>query len=77
MQGFYEIVSQHLLRPFDERELELIISGLGKIDVKDWKKHTKYKHCKEDSNIVKWFWRAVDSFDEEKRARCDLPPNRV
>nr|XP_039257572.1 E3 ubiquitin-protein ligase SMURF2-like isoform X2 [Styela clava]XP_039257694.1 E3 ubiquitin-protein ligase SMURF2-like isoform X2 [Styela clava] len=68
-KGFYEIVPQHLLRPFDERELELIISGLGKIDIKDWKKYTKYKHCNQDSNIVKWFWRTVESYDEEKRAR--------
>lgn len=63
------MVPQHLLRPFDERELELIISGLGKIDVLDWRKHTKLKHCTSDTNIVKWYWKAVESFDEEKRAR--------
>ncbi|XP_002127387.3 E3 ubiquitin-protein ligase SMURF2 isoform X1 [Ciona intestinalis] len=68
-KGFYELIPQHLLRPFDERELELIIGGLGKIDLLDWKKHTKLKHCSQDSNIVKWFWQAVESFDEEKRAR--------
>lgn len=70
-QGFYELVPQHLLRPFDEKELELIIGGLGKIDVDDWKKHTKLKHCSPDSNIVKWFWRVIDEFDEESRARFD------
>nr|CAB3266414.1 E3 ubiquitin-protein ligase SMURF2 [Phallusia mammillata] len=68
-KGFYELIPKHLLRPFDERELELIIGGLGKIDVDDWKKNTKLKHCNPDSNIVKWFWQAIDSFDEEKRAR--------
>ncbi|XP_033123760.1 E3 ubiquitin-protein ligase SMURF2-like [Anneissia japonica] len=68
-KGFNELIPQHLLRPFDERELELIINGLGKIDVEDWKTNTRLKHCTVDSNIVKWFWRAVYSFDEEKRAR--------
>uniref|UniRef100_H2YQB8 E3 ubiquitin-protein ligase n=1 Tax=Ciona savignyi TaxID=51511 RepID=H2YQB8_CIOSA len=68
-KGFYELIPQHLLRPFDERELELIIGGLGKIDLVDWRKHTKLKHCSQDSNIVKWFWQAVESFDQEKRAR--------
>ena len=68
-QGFYELIPQHLLKPFDERELELVIGGLGKIDINDWKKHTRLKHCSQDSNIVKWFWMAVESFDEEKRAR--------
>jgi len=71
-QGFYELIPQHLLRPFDERELELVLGGLGKIDIGDWKRHTKLKHCSQDSNIVKWFWKAIESFDEEKRARLDF-----
>lgn len=48
---------------------QLIVCGLGKIDVNDWKSNTRLKHCTPDSNIVKWFWRAVESFDEERRAR--------
>ncbi|XP_072030008.1 E3 ubiquitin-protein ligase SMURF2-like [Amphiura filiformis] len=68
-KGFNELIPQHLLKPFDERELELLINGLGKIDIEDWKLHTRLKHCTPDSNIVKWFWMAVDTFDEEKRAR--------
>ncbi|KAL4239440.1 E3 ubiquitin-protein ligase smurf2 [Mactra antiquata] len=68
-KGFHEIIPQHLLRPFDERELELMIGGLGKIDLEDWKLHTRLKHCTPDSNIVKWFWKAVESYDNEMRAR--------
>ncbi|CAL1527475.1 unnamed protein product [Lymnaea stagnalis] len=68
-KGFNEIIPQHLLRPFDERELELMIGGLGKIDLDDWKKHTRLKHCTTETNIVRWFWRAVDNFDDEMRAR--------
>uniref|UniRef100_A0A2C9JGB1 HECT-type E3 ubiquitin transferase n=1 Tax=Biomphalaria glabrata TaxID=6526 RepID=A0A2C9JGB1_BIOGL len=68
-KGFNEIIPQHLLRSFDERELELMIGGLGKIDLDDWKKHTRLKHCTAETNIVRWFWRAVDNFDDEMRAR--------
>ncbi|XP_074647220.1 E3 ubiquitin-protein ligase SMURF2-like isoform X2 [Tubulanus polymorphus] len=68
-KGFNELIPQHLLRPYDEKELELMISGLGKIDVDDWKAHTRLKHCTPETNIVKWFWKAVLSYDEEKRAR--------
>lgn len=46
-----------------------MIGGLGKIDVDDWKKNTRLKHCAADSSIVKWFWKAVEEFDEERRAR--------
>uniref|UniRef100_A0A669PT44 HECT-type E3 ubiquitin transferase n=1 Tax=Phasianus colchicus TaxID=9054 RepID=A0A669PT44_PHACC len=68
-KGFNEVIPQHLLKTFDEKELELIICGLGKIDVNDWKANTRLKHCTPDSNIVKWFWKAVEFFDEERRAR--------
>lgn len=50
-------------------QFQLIVCGLGKIDINDWKSNTRLKHCTTDSNIVKWFWRAVESYDEEKRAR--------
>uniref|UniRef100_A0A674MKB4 HECT-type E3 ubiquitin transferase n=1 Tax=Takifugu rubripes TaxID=31033 RepID=A0A674MKB4_TAKRU len=68
-KGFNEVIPQHLLKSFDEKELELIVCGLGKIDISDWKANTRLKHCTPDSNIVKWFWKAVESFDEERRAR--------
>ncbi|XP_054565091.1 E3 ubiquitin-protein ligase SMURF2 isoform X4 [Eptesicus fuscus] len=68
-KGFNEVIPQHLLKTFDEKELELIICGLGKIDVNDWKVNTRLKHCTPDSNVVKWFWKAVEFFDEEQRAR--------
>ncbi|XP_056135634.1 E3 ubiquitin-protein ligase SMURF2-like [Lampris incognitus] len=68
-KGFNEVIPQHLLKAFDEKELELIVCGLGKIDITDWKSNTRLKHCTPDSNIVKWFWKAVESYDEERRAR--------
>lgn len=46
-----------------------MISGLAKIDLNDWKANTRLKHCNVDHNIVKWFWQAVNSYSEEKRAR--------
>jgi len=68
-KGFHEVIPQHHLRPFDERELELVIGGIGKIDIGDWKSHTRLKHCNGETPIVKWFWEIVDSYSEEMRAR--------
>ncbi|XP_064478948.1 E3 ubiquitin-protein ligase SMURF2-like [Ornithodoros turicata] len=68
-KGFSELIHPHLLKAFDEKELELVIGGLGKIDLEDWKNHTRLKHCTADTNVVQWFWRAVDSYGEERRAR--------
>ncbi|KZC13825.1 E3 ubiquitin-protein ligase SMURF2, partial [Dufourea novaeangliae] len=68
-KGFHELISPQLLRPFDERELELVIGGLGTIDINDWKLHTRLKHCTPDTPVVKWFWQIVESYGEEMRAR--------
>lgn len=54
--GFSELIPNHLLRPFDERELELVICGISSIDVTDWKTHTRLKHCTQETPQVQWFW---------------------
>eukprot|EP00111_Clytia_hemisphaerica_P022419 TCONS_00065893-protein len=69
VKGFTELVPLHLIKMFDEREMELMICGLGKIDLKDWKNYTNLKHCTKDHNIVLWFWEVVEKYDEEQRAR--------
>ena len=47
----------------------MIIGGLGKIDLADWKTNTRLKHCTSESNVVRWFWQAVENFSEERRGR--------
>ena len=68
-KGFHELIPSQLLRPFDERELELVIGGLGTIDINDWKVNTRLKNCTPDTPVVKWFWQIVESYGEEMRAR--------
>lgn len=51
-----------LLRPFDERELELIIGGLQAIDVQDWRANTRLKHCTPETPQVQWFWQVCTYF---------------
>ena len=35
---------------------QLLICGLGKIDLNDWKRHTKLKHCTAEHTVIRWFW---------------------
>ncbi|KAG7281185.1 hypothetical protein CRUP_032888, partial [Coryphaenoides rupestris] len=53
-KGFSELIPQHLLKPFDHKELEA---------------NTRLKHCTCDSSVVRWFWQAVEAFSEERRGR--------
>lgn len=58
LEGFNELVNLSLLKVFDENELELLMCGIGKIDVKDWKQNTVYKSGYHANHIViQWFWR--------------------
>jgi E3 ubiquitin ligase SMURF1/2 len=68
-KGFNELIPQTLLKAFDERELELVIGGLGTIDLQDWKTNTRLKHCTIETQQVVWFWKIVGSYSEEMRAR--------
>ena len=51
-RGFNEIVPSQFLDIFDEKELELVIGGLGEIDMDDWKKNTEYRGCMPSDTIV-------------------------
>ncbi|XP_030388447.1 E3 ubiquitin-protein ligase Smurf1 [Scaptodrosophila lebanonensis] len=68
-KGFCELIPSHLLRPFDERELELVIGGISSIDVNDWRNNTRLKHCTPETVQVLWFWQVVESYTSEMRAR--------
>ncbi|GAA5878981.1 hypothetical protein JCM8547_008682 [Rhodosporidiobolus lusitaniae] len=68
-RGVDEIVPLRELEIFDEKELELVIGGIGEIDVDDWAANTDYRGYTKDAQVVQWFWQAVRSWPKEKRAR--------
>lgn len=51
-------------------ELELLLGGIGMIDVKDWKRNTEYKgEYYENHIVIQWFWRLILSYNNEMRSR--------
>ena len=47
MEGFHDVIPLGYINTFDEGELELLLGGIGSIDVADWREHTEYKgSCK-------------------------------
>ncbi|KAM3624841.1 uncharacterized protein V6R79_002559 [Siganus canaliculatus] len=69
-EGFFELIPQDLIKIFDENELELLMCGLGDVDVNDWRENTKYKnnYCA-NHIVIQWFWKTVLLMDGEKRVR--------
>ncbi|XP_025054251.1 E3 ubiquitin-protein ligase NEDD4-like isoform X5 [Alligator sinensis] len=70
LEGFTELLPTDLIKIFDENELELLMCGLGDVDVNDWRQHTIYKngYCP-NHPLIQWFWKAVLLMDAEKRIR--------
>jgi len=67
LQGFNELIPQNLLKIFDENELELLMCGLGDVDVNDWRKNTNYKGEYTPNHIViQWFWKVFERLFSEK-----------
>ncbi len=52
LKGFYSVVPKDLLKMFDNRELELLISGLQNIDIDDLKENTIYMNYTANSKPV-------------------------
>lgn len=69
LQGFDELVPRDLISIFNDKELELLISGLPEIDVDDLKANTEYTGYTIASTVVHWFWEVVKSFNKEDMAR--------
>ncbi|XP_041030971.1 E3 ubiquitin-protein ligase NEDD4a isoform X1 [Carcharodon carcharias] len=69
-EGFFELIPQDLIKIFDENELELLMCGLGDVDVNDWRENTKYKNGYNANHpVIQWFWKTVLLMDSEKRIR--------
>eukprot|EP00850_Spirogloea_muscicola_P012629 SM000082S22871 [mRNA] locus=s82:404008:421363:+ [translate_table: standard] len=69
LEGFQELISRDLISIFNDRELELLISGLPEIDVEDLRNNTDYTGYTSASQVVQWFWETVRSFGKEDCAR--------
>jgi len=68
LKGLHEIVPSELLSLFDDKELELLISGLPDIDIEDLKANTEYHNYTPQSEQVQWFWKVLSEFGQEQRA---------
>jgi hypothetical protein len=71
--GFYEVVPMELLSVFDFNEIELLLCGLPKISVDDWKMNTMYRGEYEAMGplhpVVKMFWDIIAECNDEQRAK--------
>merc|ERR1712217_775437 len=52
------------------KEIELMVCGVGEIDVHDWEQHTQYENDYSNaSQPVRWFWEVVRDMPQMKRVQ--------
>ncbi len=66
--GLFAIVPKDLIKIFDNRELELLISGLQVVDIEDLRENTVYQGYTANSKPILLFWEALREFDNSERA---------
>ncbi|XP_004501671.1 E3 ubiquitin-protein ligase UPL2-like isoform X2 [Cicer arietinum] len=69
LEGFSEIIPKELISIFNDKELELLISGLPDIDLDDLRANTEYSGYSAGSPVIQWFWEVVQGFSKEDKAR--------
>uniref|UniRef100_A0A1D1YWP9 HECT-type E3 ubiquitin transferase n=1 Tax=Anthurium amnicola TaxID=1678845 RepID=A0A1D1YWP9_9ARAE len=69
MEGFNDLIPKDLISIFNDKELELLISGLPDIDLDDLRANTEYSGYNNVSPVIQWFWEVVQSFSKEDKAR--------
>ncbi|XP_073006653.1 E3 ubiquitin-protein ligase UPL2-like [Typha latifolia] len=69
MDGFNELIPRDLISIFNDKEFELLISGLPDIDLDDLRANTEYSGYSNASPVIQWFWEVVQGFSKEDKAR--------
>ncbi|KAK8580430.1 hypothetical protein V6N13_143527 [Hibiscus sabdariffa] len=69
LEGFSELIPRELISVFNDKELELLISGLPDIDLDDMRANTEYSGYSAASPAIQWFWEVVQGFSKEDKAR--------
>jgi len=66
LKGFFSIVPSDLLKIFDNRELELLLSGLPTIDIDDLKENCTYENYTARSKPILFLWAALKELTHDE-----------
>lgn len=68
MSGFQELISPELISIFDDKELELLISGIPTIDLSDLRENVEYVNYTKESEQIVWLWEFLEGLDQNNVA---------
>ena len=66
--GFNSVISSSIFQVLNWRQLEEMVCGKNKLDVRDLKKHTKYEGFNANDEVIKWFWEWLEECDDHEQS---------
>jgi ubiquitin-protein ligase E3 C len=74
LRGLQDLIQPAWFELFGADELQLLISGSGRVDVRDWRAHTVYNGwtLDEERRVIGWFWETVDEMSDAERRQLLL-----
>ena len=66
--GFNSVIPSSIFQVLNWRQLEEMVCGKNKLDIRDLKKHTKYEGFKENDEIIKWFWEWLGECNDHEQS---------
>eukprot|EP01134_Creolimax_fragrantissima_P004899 CFRG4899T1 len=67
-KGLFSEVPWACLKVFSCDEFSLLLNGVCKLDVNEWRKHTNALLFDDHLQLLEWFWEVVNSLSEEEKA---------
>lgn len=68
MKGFnFLIPADKIVDQLGIKELDVLIAGVQKLDIEDWKRNTDYQRYNEYSDQIIWFWDLIGRLDDKGR----------
>ena len=66
-KGLFSVITKSELSILNWEQLEKLVCGDAKFDIKDFKNHTTYEQCYEDTKEIQWFWEWLESCEEKNK----------
>lgn len=60
LTGLHQLIPHRLLRIFNEKELEIMISGRPTIDIEDLRKNTELVNYTKNDQIILWLFEVLE-----------------
>ncbi|XP_057315397.1 uncharacterized protein LOC130656537 [Hydractinia symbiolongicarpus] len=67
-KGFYQCIRRDVISIFNADEFALLLNGVNKIDVADWKANTQYATWTLSDPVITWFWKIVENLKDEEKS---------